>query len=120
MSWELLFAVESAERAAATLLHSLWQGAIVALCAGILFFGTAYLSARIRYNLLLGLMVLFVGMVSLTFGAEWGEHEKKSNEKPELLAEFQYEGTTVTSIFAEPATIHLDKNQPWVQLFDRY
>ncbi len=103
-----------------TLLHSLWQGAIVALCAGVLFFGTAYLSARIRYNLLLGLMVLFVGMVSLTFGAEWGEHEKKSNEKPELLAVFQYEGTTVTSIFAEPATIHLDKNQPWVQLFERY
>ena len=59
-----------------TLLHSLWQGAIVALCAGVLFFGTAYLSARIRYNLLLGLMVLFIGMVSLTFGAEWGEYEK--------------------------------------------
>lgn len=103
-----------------TLLHSLWQGAIVALCAGILFFGTAYLGARIRYNLLLGLMVLFVGMVSLTFGAEWGEHEKKSNETPELLAEFQYKGTTVTSIFAEPATIHLDKTQPWVQFFERY
>ncbi|MDX2067454.1 MAG: M56 family metallopeptidase [Haliscomenobacter sp.] len=103
-----------------TLLHSLWQGAIVASCAGILFFGTAYLSARIRYNLLFGLMVLFVGMVSLTFGAQWGEHEKKSNEKPELLAEFQYKGTTVTSIFAEPATIHLDKKQPWIQLFERY
>lgn len=103
-----------------TLLHSLWQGAIVALCAGILFFGTAYLSARIRYHLLLGLMVLFVGMVGLTFGAEWDEYEKRSNETPELLAEFQYEGTTVTSIFAEPETIHLDKKQPWVQLFERY
>ncbi len=103
-----------------TLFHSLWQGAIVALCAGILFFGTAYLSARIRYNLLLGLMVLFVGMVSLTFGSEWGEYEKKSNEKPALLADFQYEGITVTSIFAEPATIQLAKKQSWVQFFERY
>lgn len=103
-----------------TLLHSLWQGAIVALCAGILFFGTAYLSARTRYNLLLGLMVLFVGMVSLTFGSEWGEYEKKSNEKPELLAEFWHEGTHVTSVFAEPKPIQLAKKQSWVQLFERY
>jgi beta-lactamase regulating signal transducer with metallopeptidase domain len=103
-----------------TLLHSLWQGAIVALFAGILFFGTAYLSARIRYNLLLGLMVLFVGMVSLTFGSEWGEYEKKSNETPELLAEFWHEGTHVTSVFAEPKPIQLAKKQSWVQLFERY
>jgi bla regulator protein blaR1 len=103
-----------------TLLHSLWQGAIIAFFAGILFFGTAYFSARIRYNLLLGLMVLFVGMASLTFWTEWGEYEKKSNESPELIGGFQHEGTLVLGVFAEPATFHLDKKQSWVQLFERY
>lgn len=103
-----------------TLLHSLWQGAIIAFFAGILFFGTAHLSARIRYNLLLGLMVLFVGLVSLTFGAEWGEHEKKSMESPELLSEFRHEGSIVLRVFAEPATIYLDKKHSWAQLFEHY
>lgn len=103
-----------------TLLHSLWQGAIIAFFAGILFFGTGNLNARIRYNLLLGLMILFVGMASLTFGAEWAEHEKKSKESPELLSEFRHEGTIVLSVFAEPATIQLDKKQSWIRLFERY
>ena len=103
-----------------TLLHSLWQGAIIAFFAGILFFGTAHLSARIRYNLLLVLMVLFVGMTSLTFWAEWAEHEKKSNESPELIGGFQHEGTLVLGVFTEPTTFHLDKKQSWVQLFERY
>ena len=103
-----------------TLLHSLWQGAIIAFFAGILFFGTANLSARIRYNLLLGLMVLFVGMTSLTFWTEWGEHEKKSPESPELIGGFQHEGTLVLGAFAEPTTFHLNKKQSWVQLFERY
>lgn len=103
-----------------TLLHSLWQGTIIAFFAGLLFFGTAYLSARIRYNLLLGLMVLFVGMVSLTFWGEWGEHEKKSNETPTQIDEFRPEGGLVLSTFVEPTTIHLDKKQSWVQLFERY
>lgn len=103
-----------------TLLHSLWQGAIIAFFAGLLFFGTSYLSASIRYNLLLGLVVLFVGMVSLTFWGEWGEYEKKSNESPELISEFRHEGSVVLRVFAEPSTIYLDKKQSWVQLFERY
>lgn len=103
-----------------TLLHSLWQGAIVAFIAGLLFFGTGNLNARIRYNLLLGLMILFVGMASLTFWAEWGEHETKSMESSELISEFQHDGAIVLRVFAEPATFHLDKTQSWVQLFERY
>lgn len=103
-----------------TLVHSLWQGAIIAFLAGILFFGTGNLNARIRYNLLFGLMILFVGMASLTFGAEWGEYEEKSKESPELISEFRHEGANVLKVFAEPATFHLDKNQSWIQLFERY
>lgn len=103
-----------------TLLHSLWQGAIIAFIAGLLFFGTGNLNARIRYNLLLGLMILFVGMTSLTFWAEWGEQEPKSKESPELISEFQHEGTIGLRVFAEPATFLLDKKQSWVQLFERY
>lgn len=103
-----------------TLLHSLWQGAIVAFIAGLLFFGTGNLNARIRYNLLLGLMILFVGMTSLTICAEWGEYNTKRKESPELISEFQNDGAIVLKVFAEPATFHLDKNQSWIQLFERY
>lgn len=35
MSWELLFASETADRAAATLLHSLWQAALLAVAAAV-------------------------------------------------------------------------------------
>lgn len=35
MSWELLFAAETADRAAATLLHSLWQAALLAVAAAV-------------------------------------------------------------------------------------
>jgi len=53
-----------------TLLHSLWQGLIVALLAGIIMVLTKRSSSSLRYNLLCGLLFLFLGVSGYTFYRE--------------------------------------------------
>src|ERR1700744_6183764 len=50
-----------------TLLHSLWQGLIVAMLAGLIMVLTKKSSSSLRYNLLCGLLVLFLGAGGYTF-----------------------------------------------------
>lgn len=50
-----------------TLLHSLWQGLIVAMIAGIIMVLTKRSSSSLRYNLLCGLLFLFLGISGYTF-----------------------------------------------------
>lgn len=50
-----------------TLLHSLWQGLILAALAGLLVTSTRKVSAVIRYNLLAILFFVFMGVVACTF-----------------------------------------------------
>jgi bla regulator protein BlaR1 len=53
-----------------TLLHSLWQGLIVALVAGIILVLTKKASSALRYRLLCGLMALFLAVCGVTFYRE--------------------------------------------------
>lgn len=50
-----------------TLLHSLWQGAAIALVAGILMILTKRWTSSVRYNLLVGSMAFFVLGITITF-----------------------------------------------------
>lgn len=50
-----------------TLLHSLWQGLLVAMIAGLIMVLTKRSSSALRYNLLCGLLVLFLGASGYTF-----------------------------------------------------
>jgi len=50
-----------------TLLHSLWQGLVVALLAGIIMVLTKRSSSSLRYNLLCGLLFLFLASSAFTF-----------------------------------------------------
>lgn len=50
-----------------TLIHSLWQGSIAAALAGLVIIRTGKTSARLRYNLLGGVMVLFLAGSLITF-----------------------------------------------------
>ncbi|SHM74287.1 M56 family metallopeptidase [Mucilaginibacter sp. OK098] len=50
-----------------TLMHSLWQGVLLAVAGGFIIIFTKKLSAALRYNLLLGAMVLFTCGVIFTF-----------------------------------------------------
>ena len=50
-----------------TLIHSLWQGLILAGIAGLILLGTRKAPARLRYNLFIGLLCLFVLSSAFTF-----------------------------------------------------
>ncbi len=51
-----------------TLMHSLWQGIVLALLTGAIIIFTKKASAAYRYNLLVGaLTLLFAGGVTVTF-----------------------------------------------------
>ena len=68
----LLFIQEWVDSAAGkalawTLLHSLWQGLIVALLAAFIIMATRKSSAKWRYNLLGLLMILFLVSTGITF-----------------------------------------------------
>jgi len=53
-----------------TLLHSLWQGILLALVTGAIIIFTKKASAAYRYNLLIGAMALFTIGVTVTFIAQ--------------------------------------------------
>lgn len=50
-----------------TLMHSLWQGILLAAIAGLAIICTRKASSALRYNLLIGVLVLFAAGVSATF-----------------------------------------------------
>lgn len=54
-----------------TLLHSLWQGLILAVLTAAVLIFTSKSSARLRYNLLISCLVLFSASVFASFIYEW-------------------------------------------------
>ena len=50
-----------------TLMHSLWQGVLLAVVGGLIVVFTKKQSAALRYNLLIGAMLLFTGGIVVTF-----------------------------------------------------
>jgi bla regulator protein BlaR1 len=50
-----------------TLLHSLWQGVLLAVITAVIILLTTNSTARLRYNLFVGCLVLFVASVAGTF-----------------------------------------------------
>jgi beta-lactamase regulating signal transducer with metallopeptidase domain len=54
-----------------TLVHSLWQGLVFAMAAGLMMLLTRRASAAVRYNILCGLFLLFLLVCAGTFLYEW-------------------------------------------------
>ncbi len=54
-----------------TLIHSLWQGLIAAVIAGVIVFYTKHARSRLRYNLLSALFILILLGAGLTFYMEY-------------------------------------------------
>ena len=54
-----------------TLVHSIWQGLFLSLITGIVLAATRTSRPTLRYNLLSGLLLLFVAISGLTFIYEW-------------------------------------------------
>src|SRR5882757_10629351 len=57
-----------------TLVHSLWQGLALAIIAGIVIMLTKKAGTFFRYNLLTGLLSLFLVCVTITFYFEFAHH----------------------------------------------
>src|ERR1700677_2066033 len=53
-----------------TLIHSLWQGILIAALAGIIIYCTRKLPAALRYNLLAADLLLFLLLAGITFSYE--------------------------------------------------
>ena len=77
-----------------TLVHSIWQGFLLALLAGIVIVFTRKSSASLRYNLLAVLFVGFLFVVGLTFNHEF------QNEKTETITRLNLPKTTIHSQFS--------------------
>jgi len=54
-----------------TLIHSIWQGLILAVLAGLVIINTKKASAAVRYNSLSGLFVTFLAVAAFTFSYEY-------------------------------------------------
>jgi beta-lactamase regulating signal transducer with metallopeptidase domain len=76
-----------------TLIHSLWQGLVVALMAAIIISSTRRTKARLRYNLLGIVMILFFLGSVVTFITQW-----QAETKPLTASSFTATGDTVAII----------------------
>lgn len=56
-----------------TLLHSLWQGVILAVLTALIVLLTTRSDAKVRYNLFVGCLMLFITGVGATFIFEWNK-----------------------------------------------
>ena len=68
-----------------TLVHSLWQGVITAIIAGLLIVATKKTKADLRYNLLLLLFGIFVLVVAVTFINQVSGHQSSSVNTSSVL-----------------------------------
>lgn len=90
-----LFTDESVRAFCWTLLHSLWQGLLLALLAALVLFFTKKATPAARYRLLGLLLLLFLGGVCLTFGLQRQyELEQAANGKPVIF----FDGKTLEEL----------------------
>ncbi|SJZ39182.1 M56 family metallopeptidase [Sediminibacterium ginsengisoli] len=68
---QVLFSKELTSAICWTLVHSLWQGLILALVTGVTMIATRKSEARKRYRLLVALFMVFVTVSIATFFMEW-------------------------------------------------
>jgi beta-lactamase regulating signal transducer with metallopeptidase domain len=77
-----------------TLVHSLWQGCLLAIAAGAVLVCSRRVSSHIRYVLLTSLLFLFISVVVLTFLGQWtGSGGEREPTSAQFLQTFQATGT---------------------------
>jgi beta-lactamase regulating signal transducer with metallopeptidase domain len=100
-----------------TLLHSLWQGLLLTVLAGLVLLLTRRSTAALRYAVLCTLFFLFLGGVSLTFLAEWNARLQTAVS---IDRDIQSTGFFPPPLFlrnwVEQLTFFLNKNAQWIVL----
>jgi len=80
-----------------TLLHSLWQGVLLAVLTALTVLFTTKSNARIRYNLFVGCLILFVAGVGTTFFLQMNQWSSPASTK------ITFPGATGLNITLQPA-----------------
>ncbi len=96
-----------------TLLHSLWQGLAAAIVAAVIIMSTRTSSPAIRYNLLAGLLMLFIATTGFTLMTQLLRVNNNPVDKIEVtFSQFPANTTNYTSgeaISADPGTNYGDR-----------
>lgn len=102
-----------------TLLHSLWQGLVLALLTALILVFTTRSSAKLRYNLLISCLMLFAGSICFSFVYEWRKSAHTEFETLSAVAPFIQHQQVVTNAAltgAEP----VDLFQKGIRYFSNY
>lgn len=67
-----------------TLIHSVWQGILLAFFTGLVIVFTKKSSSALRYNLLVGLFLMFLVVVGITFNYEFQNEQVENSTKLNL------------------------------------
>lgn len=103
-----------------TLLHSLWQGLILALITAMILIFTGRLGARLRYNLLISALMLFTVGICASFAYEWQQFSERDFNGGQVVAsplQPVATGQSITTAGAEAPTAMI---QQWLQYFNGY
>jgi bla regulator protein BlaR1 len=95
-----------------TLIHSLWQGLLLAIATGLVLLASKKSRPALRYNLLTGLMLLFVTANGVTFYLEYNKSESV-NAQINLISISNY--TNIENASTGTITQHYGAN--WLHLF---
>jgi len=98
------------------LVHSLWQGLILTVLAGLVILFTRRSTAALRYALFCTLFFLFLGGVCITFLVEWNQQLEPSVTNS--IAPEQAGPSSILSIdqLQKSFTSFLDQNAQWIVL----
>src|ERR1700729_588511 len=94
-----------------TLFHSLWEGLLAAVLAGLIIACTRKLPAALRYNLLAADLLLFLVIAAATFSYEYNQNNHQSTITPAKTtspAETPA-AAAINTVAAMPTTTHTAK-----------
>lgn len=100
-----------------TFIHSLWQGLILTILAGMVMLGTKKLGASVRYVLLCSLFFLFLGSAAITFLVEWNAGTPDASGLKLIADQSQINALFHDSVFRqlfEKTALLLNENAPWI------
>ena len=108
---ESMFSSNFADAIFTTLLHSLWTGALMAVLAGLIVISTRRLSAHVRYQLLTGLLTIFLLVQATIFFNTFFNAVKESSTG--VLKEF-------TGLLIYDSSEKMQRNQGWVSTLNQF
>lgn len=98
-----------------TLVHSLWQGLILTVLAGLVLLLTRRSTAALRYTFLCTLFFLFLGGVCLTFLVEWN-HEIEPAQKYKVAEQPGFYSIFSIDHWRTEAAFFLNQHAQWIVL----